>query len=306
MSIKPVAKIWMNGALVDWADAKIHILSHVIQYGSGWFEGIRAYETKRGTAIFRLAEHLRRMHDSCKIYRVEIPYTLDQLKQAIIDTIKANGLKACYIRPLVYRGYGDVGVDPSGIPIDVAIAVWEWGSYLGAGALANGIDVRLSSWHRAAPNTFPTYAKSTGNYLNSQLIRLEAAADGYAEGIALDAYGYVSEGSGENIFMARDRVLFTPPLTRAVLPGITRMSLIRIARDAGYEVHEVDISREMLYIADELFFCGTAAEITPIRSIDRIVIGDGKPGPITLDLQKRFFEIVRDGKDPYQWLTFVE
>jgi len=306
MSIKPVAKIWMNGALVDWADAKIHILSHVIQYGSGWFEGIRAYETKRGTAIFRLAEHLRRMHDSCKIYRVEIPYTLDQLKQAIIDTIKANGLKACYIRPLVYRGYGDVGVDPSGIPIDVAIAVWEWGSYLGAGALANGIDVRLSSWHRAAPNTFPTYAKSTGNYLNSQLIRLEAAADGYAEGIALDAYGYVSEGSGENIFMVRDRILFTPPLTRAVLPGITRMSLIRIARDAGYEVHEVDISREMLYIADELFFCGTAAEITPIRSIDRIVIGDGKPGPITLDLQKRFFEIVRDGKDPYQWLTFVE
>ncbi|MGB9772613.1 MAG: branched-chain amino acid transaminase [Bacteroidota bacterium] len=304
--MKPVAKIWMNGALVDWADAKIHILSHVIQYGSGWFEGIRAYETKRGTAIFRLQEHLRRMHDSCKIYRVEIPYTLDQLKEAIIETIKANGLKACYIRPLVYRGYGDVGVDPSGIPIDVAIAVWEWGSYLGAGALANGIDVRLSSWHRAAPDTFPTYAKSTGNYLNSQLIRLEAAADGYAEGIALDAYGYVSEGSGENIFMVRDRILFTPPLTRAVLPGITRMSLLRIAKDAGYEVHEVDISREMLYIADELFFCGTAAEITPIRSIDRILIGDGKPGPITLDLQKRFFEIVRDGEDPYQWLTFVE
>jgi len=306
MPITPTAKIWMNGEFVDWADAKIHILSHVIQYGSGWFEGIRTYHTKRGTAVFRLHEHIRRMFDSAKIYRVKVPYTIEEIEQACIDTIKVNGMKLCYMRPLVYRGYGDVGVNPTGIPIDVAIAVWDWGRYLGPDALEKGIDVRVASWNRAAPDTFPSAAKSTGNYLNSQLIRLEAAADGYAEGIALDSFGFVSEGSGENIFLVRDGVISTPPLARSILPGITRMSIIQIAKDAGYEVREVDIPREMLYIADELFFCGTAAEITPIRSVDRITVGSGQRGPVTQDLQRRFFDVLENGNDPHLWLTFVK
>jgi branched-chain amino acid aminotransferase len=305
MPIKKVDSIWMNGKLVAWDDAKIHILSHVIHYGSSWFEGIRCYETKRGPAIFRLDAHLRRLYDSAKMYRAPIPYTVAQFEAAIKETIRANKMKACYIRPVVYRGYGEVGVNPLSCPVDVMIAVWEWGSYLGAGALENGIDVCVSSWHRAAPNTFPSMAKASGNYLNSQLIKMEAVLAGYAEGVALDSYGNVSEGSGENIFLVRDKKLYTPPIIAAILPGITRVSVMQIAQDLGYEVVEGAIPREMLCIADEVFFTGTAAEITPVRSVDKIPIGEGKPGPVTLQLQRTFFDIVQNANDKHSWLNFV-
>ncbi len=305
MPIKKVEKIWMNGALVNWDDAKIHILSHVVHYGTSWFEGIRCYNTKEGPAIFRLDEHLRRLVDSAKIYRTEIPYSIAQLSEAIQQTIKSNGLKACYIRPVVYRGYGDIGVNPLGCPVDVAIAVWEWGAYLGAEALEKGIDVCVSSWRRPAPDTSPTMAKSGGNYLNSQLIKLEAIANGYVEGIALEANGTVSEGSGENIFLVRDDVIYTTPLSSAILPGVTRNSIMILAKEFGYQIIEMAIPREMLYISDEVFFTGTAAEITPIRSIDKIIIGNGHAGPITRNIQKAFFEIVHNGKDRFKWLTFV-
>lgn len=305
MPVKKVEKIWYNGKLINWDDAKIHILSHVIHYGSSWFEGIRCYDTKRGSAIFRLTLHMRRLLDSIKIYRSDISYSVEELEKAAIETIKANNLKACYIRPIVFRGYGEVGINPTGCPVDVAIAVWEWGAYLGAGALEKGIEACVSSWRRPAPDTFATMAKSGGNYLNSQLIRLEAQVNGYAEGIALDVYGNVSEGSGENIFIIRDKVISTPPLSSAILPGITRESIMVLAKDIGYEVVEREIPREMLYIADELFFTGTAAEITPIRSVDKIVIGEGKAGPITLEIQKAFFDIIHEGNDKYNWLTFI-
>jgi branched-chain amino acid aminotransferase len=295
----------MNGKLVKWADATIHVLSHVIHYGSSWFEGIRCYETKRGSAIFRLDAHIRRLYDSVKIYRAEIPYTKEQIEAAIKETIRANKLKACYIRPIVYRGYGDVGVNPLSCPIDVTIAVWEWGAYLGPEALEKGIDVCVSSWQRFAPNTAPTMAKAGGNYLNSQLIKLEALAGGYVEGIALDTFGNVSEGSGENIFLVRDNVVFTPPISAALLPGVTRSSIMQLARDLGYKVIEMNIPREMLFTVDEVFFSGTAAEITPIRSVDRILVGNGKPGPITKELQSTFFDVVKNGNDKYQWLNFV-
>lgn len=305
MPVKQVESIWMNGKLVKWADATIHVLSHVIHYGSSWFEGIRCYETKRGSAIFRLDAHIRRLYDSVKIYRAEIPYTKEQIEAAIKETIRANKLKACYIRPIVYRGYGDVGVNPLSCPIDVTIAVWEWGAYLGPEALEKGIDVCVSSWQRFAPNTAPTMAKAGGNYLNSQLIKLEALAGGYVEGIALDTFGNVSEGSGENIFLVRDNVVFTPPISAALLPGVTRSSIMQLARDLGYKVIEMNIPREMLFTVDEVFFSGTAAEITPIRSVDRILVGNGKPGPITKELQSTFFDVVKNGNDKYQWLNFV-
>lgn len=295
----------MNGNLINWDDAKIHILSHVIHYGSSWFEGIRCYNTKKGSAIFRLDAHLRRLYDSCKIYRAEIPYTKQQIEQAVKETIRANNLKACYIRPIVYRGYGEVGVNPTGCPVDVSIAVWEWGAYLGSEALEKGIDVCVSSWHRAAPNTFPTIAKSGGNYLNSQLIKLEAIAGGYVEGIAMDVTGNISEGSGENIFLVRDKTIFTPPIAAALLPGVTRSSVVTLAKDLGYTVVEMTIPREMLFTAEEIFFTGTAAEITPIRSVDRIQIGEGKPGPITKDLQRAFFDVVKEGNDKHNWLNFI-
>jgi len=305
MPVKKVDKIWMNGNLINWDDAKIHILSHVIHYGSSWFEGIRCYNTKKGSAIFRLDAHLRRLYDSCKIYRAEIPYTKQQIEQAVKETIRANNLKACYIRPIVYRGYGEVGVNPTGCPVDVSIAVWEWGAYLGSEALEKGIDVCVSSWHRAAPNTFPTIAKSGGNYLNSQLIKLEAIAGGYVEGIAMDVTGNISEGSGENIFLVRDKTIFTPPIAAALLPGVTRSSVVTLAKDLGYTVVEMTIPREMLFTAEEIFFTGTAAEITPIRSVDRIQIGEGKPGPITKDLQRAFFDVVKEGNDKHSWLNFI-
>lgn len=303
MPVKKAEVIWMNGNLVKWDDARIHILSHVVHYGSGWFEGIRCYDTKKGSAIFRLDAHLRRLYDSVKIYRAVLPYTKQQLEQAIKDTIRANKLRACYIRPLVYRGYGEVGVNPLGCPVDVSIAVWEWGAYLGEEALEHGIDVCVASWQRPAPNTFATMAKSSGNYLNSQLIKLEAIAGGYVEGIALDAFGNVSEGSGENIFLVRDKTVFTPPLSAALLPGVTRSAIITLAKDLGYPVVEMNIPREMLFTVEEAFFTGTAAEITPIRSVDKITVGEGKPGPITRELQRVFFDIVHNGNDRFNWLT---
>ncbi len=305
MPVKELEKIWMNGKLVAWDDAKIHILSHVVHYGSSWFEGIRCYDTKKGSAIFRLDAHLRRLYDSAKIYRCDVPYSKQELEGAIKDTIRANKLKACYIRPIVYRGYGEVGVNPLGCPVDVSIAVWEWGKYLGADALDKGIDVCVSSWRRPAPDTLPTIAKSGGNYLGSQLIKLEALASGYVEGIALDAFGNVSEGSGENIFLVREKTVFTPPISAAILPGVTRSSIITIAKEMGYSVVEMNIPREMLFTVEEAFFTGTAAEITPIRSVDRISIGEGKPGPVTLELQQAFFDIIRNGNDKYGWLNFV-
>ncbi len=305
MAVKAVEKIWMNGTLVNWDDAKIHVLSHVIHYGSSWFEGIRCYETKKGSAIFRLDLHIDRLFDSAKIYRSAIPFTKQEVEKAIKETIHANKLKACYIRPIAYRGYGDVGVNPLGCPVDLTIAVWEWGKYLGSDALEKGIDVRFASWNRAAPNTFPTMAKAGGNYLNSQLIKMEAIADGYAEGIALGVNGTISEGSGENIFVVRNGKIYTPPLVDAILPGITRASVLQLATDAGYEIVEAEIPREMVYVSDEVFFTGTAAEISPIRSIDRMMIGEGKPGPVTKDLQKRFFDVVDNGNDPHRWLNFI-
>lgn len=305
MPVNKVETIWMNGKLVNWDDAKIHILSHVVHYGSSWFEGIRCYNTKKGPAIFRIDAHLRRLYDSAKIYRCNVPFTKKDLEKAIKDTIKANGLKACYIRPIVYRGYGEVGVNPAGCPTEVSIAVWEWGKYLGPDALEKGIDVCVSSWRRPAPDTLPTVAKSGGNYLGSQLIKLEALAAGYVEGIALDAFGNLSEGSGENIFLVREKTLFTPPISAAILPGVTRSSIITLAKDLGYTVVEMNLPREMLFTVEEAFFTGTAAEITPIRSVDKIVLGEGKPGPMTLDLQKAFFDIVQNGQDKYGWLSFV-
>ncbi len=295
----------MNGKLVNWDDAKIHILSHVIHYGSSWFEGIRCYDTKKGSAIFRLDKHIERMYDSVRIYRTEIPYSKTAFETAILETIRANKLKACYIRPVVYRGYGDIGVNPLGCPVDVAIAVYEWGSYLGQGAIDKGIDVCVSSWQRPAPNTIPAMAKAGGNYLSSQLIKMEAIMAGYTEGIALDANGTVSEGSGENLFLVKNRTVYTPPLTAALLPGVTRSSVIQILRDMKQEIMEAAIPREMLSIADEVFFTGTAAEVTPVRSIDHMLVGAGEPGPITKEIQKRFFDVVRNANDTRGWLKFV-
>jgi branched-chain amino acid aminotransferase len=305
MAVKKVEKIWMNGALINWDDAKIHVLSHVVHYGSSWFEGIRCYDTKNGPAIFRMDAHIRRLFDSAKIYRTEIPYTEAQIAEAIKKTILANKLRACYIRPIVYRGYGDVGVNPLGCPVDISIAVWEWGAYLGAEALEKGIDVCVSSWRRPTPGTSPAMAKSGGNYLNSQLIKLEAITNGYVEGIALDAQGTVSEGSGENIFVIRDNTIYTTPFGSSILPGITRDSIITLAKELGYPVMEMAIPREMLYISDEVFFSGTAAEVTPIRSIDKIVVGAGHAGPVTKKLQHAFFKIIQSGKDKHNWLTPV-
>ncbi len=306
MPVKKVAKIWMNGVLVNWDDARIHVLSHVVHYGSSWFEGIRCYDTARGSAIFRLPEHLRRLSDSVRIYRAEIPYSAAELTDAIRTTIRVNGMKACYVRPVVYRGYGEVGVNPKGCPIEVSIAVWDWGAYLGADALEQGIDVCVSSWRRPAPDTSPTMAKSAGNYLNSQLIKMEALANGYAEGITLDISGFVSEGSGENVFLVRDGTIYTPPISAGLLPGVTRASVIALAQREGFSVVEMAIPREMLYIADEVFFSGTAAEITPVRSVDRITVGGGTAGPVTRKIQRAFFSIIRDAVDPLGWLTFVD
>ncbi len=304
--MKPTEKIWHNGKLIRWEDARLHVLSHVVSYGSSVFEGIRCYETAAGPAIFRLRDHARRLVDSAKIYRIDTGFSVDQLRQAMVDVVAVNQMKSCYIRPIVLRGYGDIGVMPRNNPIETYIACWEWGKYLGADALAEGVDVCISSWNRNAPNTMPTLSKAGGNYLSSQLIRMEADINGYAEGIALDTAGFVSEGSGENIFVIRDGKIFTPPLSASVLAGITRDTLVTLAREAGIEVVETNILREMLYIADEIFFTGTAAEVTPVRSVDRIKVGSGSRGPITEKLQAEFFGIVNGtANDRFGWLTPV-
>jgi len=304
--LKPTEKIWRNGRLIAWDEAHIHVLAHVTSYGSSVFEGIRCYETKNGPAIFRVRDHIRRLLDSAKIYRMDVPFSSEELSAAMLELIRVNNMSSCYIRPIVMRGYGDVGVLPLNNPVDVYMACWEWGKYLGPEALSHGVDVCVSSWTRLAPNTLPALAKAGANYMNSQLIRMEAHINGYAEGIALDEAGYVSEGSGENIFVVRDGKMLTPPLGASVLPGITRETVIQLAGSLGIPVVETLVPREMLYIADEVFFTGTAAEITPIRSIDRITVGRGSRGPVTEKLQKAFFAIV-DGEveDQFGWLTPV-
>jgi branched-chain amino acid aminotransferase len=304
MSYEEVQKVWMNGRLVDFADAKIHAFSHVFHYGSAMFEGTRVYDTRNGPAAFRLDDHIERLYHSCKVYRMEIPYTPQEFRDAIFETIRANNFGACYIRPVVYRGLGALGVNPFKSPVDVVIAVWQWGQYLGEDAVQNGVDVCVSSWNRMAPNTFPAMAKATGNYLNSMLIKMEALVNGYTEGIALDNAGRISEGSGENIFLVYHGRILTPPLAGTILPGITRESVITLAKDAGYEVVEQQIAREMLYVADEVFFTGTAAEITPVRTVDRIPVGSGVRGPVTERLQKDFFSLLEgEAEDRYGWLT---
>lgn len=302
----PTEKIWHNGKFIAWDEARIHVLSHVVSYGSSVFEGVRCYETARGPAVFRLRDHTRRLLDSSKIYRIPVDYTLDQLVEAQVELIRVNRLRSCYIRPIILRGYGGVGVLPVNNPTEIYLACWEWGKYLGPEALAEGVDVCISSWTRIAPNTLPALAKAGANYMNSQLIRMEAHHNGYAEGIALDANGCISEGSGENIFVIRDGKIHTPPLGSSVLPGITRDTVLTLAREHGIPIVETVIPREMLYIADEVFFTGTAAEVTPIRSIDKIPVGTGRRGPVTERLQTAFFDIV-EGKaeDRHGWLTPV-
>lgn len=304
MPLKKSNFIWMNREFLPWDEAKIHVLSHVIHYGTAVFEGLRCYKTKDGSAILRLQEHTERLFNSAKIYRMEISFTRDEINRAIIDTIKKNGHEDCYIRPLVYRGYNELGVNPFNCPVEVTIATWEWGTYLGEEALEKGIEVMISTWNRMAPNTFPAIAKAGANYMNSALIKMEALVQGYAEGIALDIFGYVSEGSGENLFLIKDAVLYTPQIGASILPGITRDSVIRIAEDLGYVVKEQFIPRELLYIADEVFLTGSAAEITPIRIIDKIPVGNGERGPITEKIQDEFFKVTQ-GEDKYNWLTRI-
>ncbi len=306
MAFPGTGKIWMNGSLVDWNDARIHIASHVVHYGSGVFEGARCYDTTQGPAVFRLNAHLRRLVDSARIYRMASPYDQATLEAATLDLIQRNGFRACYIRPLIYRGYDSLGVNPLPCPIDTAIMLWEWPAYFTKEAIEEGLDVKIATWARMAPNTLPAMAKSVANYANSQLIKMEAMADGYAEGIALDTSGNLSEGSGQNIFIVRDGIIYTPPIANSVLWGITRDSVMTIARDLGFEVREQTLPRETLYIADEVFFVGTAVEVTPIRSVDKIRVGRGRRGPITEAIQQRFFAIVRgDAPDTHGWLQPV-
>jgi branched-chain amino acid aminotransferase len=307
MDIETGRLIWHNGELIPWNDAKIHVMSHVIHYGSSLFEGIRCYKTEQGPAVFRLNDHIKRLIDSCHIYRTDLAFTYDELCKACVDLVVQNGHDSgCYLRPIVFRGYGTFGVNPFPAPVEIYIATWAWGKYLGEEAIEQGVDVCVSSWTRIAPNTFPAMAKAGANYMNSQLMKMEAITNGFVEGIALDARGLVSEGSGENIFVVRNGCVQTPPLHASVLPGITRDSVITLCTDLGIPVVEKDVPRELLYIADEVFFTGTAAEITPIRSIDRIKIGAGRRGPITERLQKAFFDAT-SGKveDKHEWLTRV-
>ncbi len=304
MPIEHYEKVWHNGAFINWDEANVHVASHVISYASCLFEGIRCYETPQGPAIFRLKEHTDRLLNSCKIYRTQLNYSREQMAQAVVELVRINKAKHCYIRPLVLRGFGEVGVNPLKNPIEVYVLAWKWGKYLGEDALKHGVDVCVSSWQRMAPNTLPAMAKAASNYMNAQLIHMEAVTNGYVEGIALDTSGNISEGSGENIFVVREGKILTPPLASSVLPGITRDSVITLAQEMDYSVSEQPLAREILYIADEVFFTGTAAEITPIRSVDRIVVGHGKPGPITRKLQERFLAIVQGrAEDKYGWLT---
>ena len=299
-------KVWIDGEFVEWKDANISVLSHVVHYGTSVFEGIRAYKNENGVAVFRLKEHVQRLFDSAKIYKIDIPYTQEEIEEAILETVRVNDLDGCYIRPVVFRGYGELGVNPLNCPVNVVIAAWEWGSYLGEEGMANGVDIGVSSWRKPAPDTFPALAKCGANYMNSQLAKLEAIDNGYDEAIMLDYEGHVSEGSGENIFLVEGEKLFTPAMSSSNLKGITRDSIMTIANDLGYEVVEEVISRERLYSANEVFFTGTAAEVTPIRSIDHRTIGIGKRGPISEKIQTAFFDIVEAKvEDKYGWLSYI-
>ncbi len=310
IAFKGNEKVWFDGKIVDFKDATIHVLSHVVHYGSSIFEGGRCYETPKGPGIFRLDDHSKRILQGAKIYRMDygengIKYSMKEISDAIYEIIKINGFKSCYLRPVIFRGYKSLGVNPFDCPVHLVIAVCEMGDYL-QGA-ANGVKVQVSTWTRMAPNTFPAMAKSGANYMNSQLIKMEAVLNGLIEGIALNSEGYVCEGSGENIFLVRDGKLVTPPIGASILGGITRDSIITLAKDFGYEIIERQIAREELYMADEIFFTGSAAEVTPIVEIDKIKIGNGKPGEITLKLKKEFFDIVECKKeDRHNWLTFVK
>jgi len=298
--------IWRDGAFIPWADAQVHVLSHSMQFGSAAFEGIRCYNTPNGPAVFRLREHLQRLVHSCHIYRMALPYTIDQLIASTRELIVRNEMLSCYIRPMVVRGFGASGMVPFESPIEVYLPCWTWGAYLGDDAIANGVDACVSSWSRMAPNTVPSLAKVAGNYLSGQLIKMEALANGYGEGIALGPTGTVSEGSGQNVFLVSGGVIYTSPLDGTLLGGITRASIITLAERAGIRVREQTIPREMLYTADELFLSGTASEVTPVRSVDRITVGAGKPGPITLRLQKEFLDIANGrAPDEFAWLTHV-
>jgi branched-chain amino acid aminotransferase len=298
--------IWHDGAFIRWQDATIHVLAHSLQFGSSVFEGIRCYATPRGPAIFRLEDHLQRMADSCKIYRMDLPYSIDELVSACCELVDRNTVDSCYLRPMVVRGYGAAGMVPFDSPIEVYLPCWPWGTYLGHGALENGIDACVTSWHRVAPNTIPAMAKVAGNYLGSQLVKMEALRNGFAEGIALTTDGLISEGSGQNLFLVYRGTLYTPTINGTLLHGVTRYSILTLARDMGFEVREQEMPREMLYTADEVFLCGTASEVTPVRSVDRIEIGNGRRGPITTQIQQRFLDIARGAvDDPYGWLTYV-
>jgi branched-chain amino acid aminotransferase len=304
MALQKTDKIWHKGKLIRWEDATVHVMAHVIHYGSSVFEGVRCYAPPSGPAIFRAHEHVQRLLDSAKVYRMDVGFSSEELITAMTDLVRANGIWPCYIRPIAFRGYGDAGVTPVNCPVEVYVVNYPWGKYLTQDD--SGVDVCVSSWTRIAPNTLPALAKAGANYMNSQLIRMEATTNGYAEGIALDANGYVSEGSGENVFIVRNGVLQTAPLGNSVLPGITRDSILTLARELGIPVSEAGIPREMLYIADEAFFTGTAAEVTPIRSVDRIPVGKGDVGPITRALQREFFGIVHGTQpDRFHWLTPV-
>ncbi|MEX2204564.1 MAG: branched-chain amino acid transaminase [Actinomycetota bacterium] len=306
MPITEVDKIWMDGELVDWRDAKVHVLSHAIHYGSGVFEGIRAYETSRGAAVWHLEEHLKRLFRSAKLYHMDIPYSVEAITDGIKDVVRANGLNACYIRPLVLRGYGEMGVNPLNAPVNVFIAVWPWGAYLGEDALEQGVRIKISSWRRNSQNSLPAAAKATGQYINSVLAKVESLKAGYDEAIMLNEAGMITDGSGENVFVLRDGVLTTPPISAGCLDGITRQSVMAIARDLGYEVREDNLVRTDLYNADEAFFTGTAAEITPIREVDDRVVGEGHRGPVTKELQGAFFSATKGETERYvSWLTYV-
>jgi len=306
MPITEVDKIWMDGELVDWRDANVHVLSHAVHYGTGVFEGIRAYETPRGAAVWHLEEHLKRLFRSAKLYHMDIPYSVEAITEGVKDVIRANGLNACYVRPLVLRGYGEMGVNPLNAPVNVFIAVWPWGAYLGEDALEQGVRIKISSWRRNSQNSLPAAAKATGQYINSVLAKVESLKAGYDEAIMLNEAGMITDGSGENVFVVRDGALITPPISAGCLDGITRQSVMAIARDLGYEVREENLVRTDLYNADEAFFTGTAAEITPIREVDDRVVGEGHRGPVTKELQGAFFSATKGETERYaSWLTYV-
>jgi len=306
MPITEVEKIWMDGELVDWADAKVHVLSHAVHYGTGVFEGIRAYETARGAAVWHLDEHLKRLFRSAKLYHMDIPYSLEAITDATKEVIRANGLNACYIRPVAMRGYGEMGVNPLNAPVIVFIGVWPWGAYLGEEALEQGVRIKIASWRRNSQNSLPAAAKATGQYINSVLAKVESLKAGYDEAIMLNEAGFITDGSGENVYVVRDGSLTTPPISAGCLDGITRGSVMTIARDLGYEVREENLVRTDLYNADEVFFTGTAAEITPIREVDDRAVGEGHRGPVTKELQGAFFAATRGETEKYaDWLAYV-